>query len=82
MIRYNQIMTEDKFGHGSDVCKVCGAKFTDVRVLLISIRHKDGTELADIRYFVPLCDQHRQNDCLDVNIGWDPALASIDEMRD
>ena len=82
MLMYNENMGDEKFGNGSDTCKVCDAKLTDVRVLLISIKHKDGTELADIKYYVPLCDQHRQNDCLDVNIGWDSALASIDEMRD
>lgn len=82
MILYDESMADEKFGTGSDVCKVCGAKLQDVRVLLISVKHKDGTELADIKYFVPLCDAHRQNDCLDVNIGWDADLASIDEMKD
>ena len=80
---YNLSMaTNDRFGDGQDSCKICGDKLQDVRVLTISITHKDGTELANIRYFAPLCDKHRQNDCLDVNIGWDADLASVDEMKD
>lgn len=75
-------MTKDKFGNGQDVCKVCQAKCTDCKVLKIVIKHKaSGEELAALRYFVPLCDQHRGDGCLDMDIGWEAAVVPIDQMK-
>lgn len=73
---------KEKFGDGRDTCKVCGSQLGDVRVMKISIKHASGCELADLRYFVPLCPTHSSDQSLVVNIGWEAGRAPIDAMRD
>lgn len=73
-------MTNTKFGNGQDTCKICGQQLNDVKVLRLKINHISGSELVDVKYFVPLCDQHRGDGCLDIDIGW-ADVVSVDEMR-
>lgn len=75
-------MAKEKFGNGQDTCKICGQQLRDLRVLKINISHTLGSTLADVRYLIPLCDQHRGDGCLDIDIGWEPGFAPLDEMKD
>lgn len=75
-------MANDKFGSGQDTCKVCGVKLLDVKAVKINLKHKTGADLFKILYYAPLCDQHRGDGSLDVDIGWEPGLFNIDKMKD
>lgn len=75
-------MAKDKFGNGQDTCKVCGVKLIDVKDVRIIFRHKNGTELFNILYHAPLCDQHRGDGTLDVDIGWEPGTSPPDVMKE
>jgi hypothetical protein len=73
----------EKFGDGEDCCKVCGAGLNNYRVLHIRIKHRDnGEELVNLNYFVPLCNKHRSDGCLDIDIGWEPDTVELDEARE
>jgi len=75
-------MAKDKFGNGQDTCKVCGQKLQDVKAVKIVLKHTTGTDLFSILYYAPLCDKHRGEGTLDVDIGWDPTVFGIDKMKD
>ena len=76
-------MAKDKFGNGQDTCKVCGVKLTDVRAVKIVFKHKSSGEcLFDILYYAPLCDSHRGDGTLDVDIGWMPGTFPPDVMKE
>ena len=74
-------MQKEKFGTGQDTCKVCGQKISDVKVLRIKVSHQIGAELLNLRYFAPLCPQHRGDGSLDMDIGWEAGTVPIDEMK-
>lgn len=75
-------MKKEKFGVGQEVCKVCGQQLTDLKVLTVKIAHVSGHSLVDLRYFPPLCEAHRADGCLNIDIGWEASPGSIDEMKD
>ena len=75
----------EKIGQGQDFCKACESEgkrvqLTHVKVLTLEIKHKNGTELASIRYLVPLCDAHRGDGSLDIKMAWQPDLVPIEEI--
>lgn len=73
--------TKDRFGNGQTTCKVCNKPLSETRVMRIILRHKDGEGLAYMNYLVPLCDEHREGNCMDVEIGWIAGLAPIEAMQ-
>ncbi len=75
-------MANNKFGTGQDTCKVCGKKLADVKAVKIVLKHTTGTSLFDILYYAPLCDLHRGDGTLDVDIGWESNVFNIDKMKD
>lgn len=75
-------MSKDKFGTGQDTCKVCNVKLTDIKVVKLTIKHSSGTELVEVKYYPPLCDQHRGDGSLDIDIGWEAGVVPVDVMRD
>lgn len=75
-------MPKDKFGHGQTTCKVCGAALTDIKPVNLKLKHTTGTMLVEVKYYPPLCSQHRGDGHLDVDIGWDSGVVSTDVMKD
>lgn len=75
-------MAKDKFGNGQDTCRVCGVTLVDVRAVKIHLKHNLGAELFNILYYAPLCDQHRGDGTLDVDMGWEAGVFPIDKMKD
>jgi hypothetical protein len=72
----------NKFGTGQDECKVCGQKLADVKAIKLIIKHKSGTDLVKLLYYAPLCDMHRGDGTLDIDIGWEPGEFPVDTMKD
>lgn len=75
-------MAKDKFGHGQTTCKVCGVQMTDVKPVVLKIKHKSGTDLVEVKYYPPLCAQHRGDGTLDIEFGWEASTVPVDVMND
>lgn len=75
-------MPKDKFGHGQTTCKVCGVKLADIKPVNLKLKHTTGAMLVEVKYYPPLCDAHRGDGHLDVDIGWDAGVVSTDVMKD
>lgn len=58
------------FGNGQTTCKICQKPLTDKRKIELQIKHTDGTQLAKLEYFAPLCPAHRGEGALAIGIEW------------
>jgi hypothetical protein len=62
------------FGNGQRTCKVCGKHLDTLKTVRIEVRHSSGAVLSALRYHAPLCEEHRGNNSLAIQIEWDDEI--------